>query len=290
MIKKMEKTDLLTEKWTLEIRSQTKWFDINITELWYYRDLIMMFVRRDFVATYKQTILGPLWFLIGPLSSTIVFTVIFGSVAKIPTDGQPPFLFYLSGIVTWSYFANCMTKTSNTFLENAGIFGKVYFPRLVVPISVVISNLVAFAIQFILFIIFLIYFHLNATISPPTIFILLMPLLLIQMAALGLGIGILISSMTTKYRDLSFALTFGTQLWMYATPIVYPLSQIPEEWHWLFALNPMTVIIEAFRYSFLGCGIVEPWMIYLSVSITGLILISGILFFNRIEKNFVDTI
>ena len=276
--------------WTMEIRSRTGWFDIDLSEVWRYRDLILLFVRRDFVSVYKQTILGPLWFLMAPLFSTVVFTIIFGNFARIPTDGLPPFLFYLSGLVTWSYFANCMTTTSNTFISNAGIFGKVYFPRLVVPISVVITNLLSFAIQFCLFLVFLTYFYLTGSPVHPTIWVLLLPLLLVQMAALGLGMGILISSMTTKYRDLVMALSFGVQLWMYATPIVYPLSQIPVKWQWLFAFNPMTAIVETFRYIFLGSGGIHPWMLAVSVVMTVLILAAGIVLFNRIEKTFMDTV
>lgn len=276
--------------WTMEIRSKIGWFDIELTELWRYRDLIILFVRRDFVAIYKQTILGPLWFLLGPLFSTVVFTVIFGNIAKIPTDGLPPFLFYLSGIVTWSYFASCMTKTSNTFIENAGIFGKVYFPRMVVPISVVITNLITFTIQFSLFMVFLIYYFFIGSPVHPNGWILFIPLLLIQMAALGFGMGILISSMTTKYRDLTFFLAFGVQLWMYATPIVYPLSQIPEKWQWLFALNPMTAIVETFRYAFLGSGAIQPWVLIMSMGMTILILFIGIVLFSRVEKTFLDTV
>jgi lipopolysaccharide transport system permease protein len=276
--------------WTMEIQSRTGWFDIDFAELWRYRDLILLFVRRDFVAIYKQTILGPLWFLLGPLFSTLVFTVIFGNIAKIPTDGLPPFLFYLSGIVTWSYFSGCMTKTSNTFIENAGIFGKVYFPRIAVPIAVVITNLITLAIQFSLFLVFLIYYYLLGSSIHPNIWILLLPMLLIQMAALGLGMGILISSMTTKYRDITFLLGFGVQLWMYATPIVYPLSQIPEKWQWLFALNPMTAIVETFRYAFLGSGAIQPWVLSLSAGMTILILILGIVMFSHVEKTFMDTV
>ena len=276
--------------WTMEIRSRSGWFDINLSELWRYRDLILLFVRRDFVAYYKQTILGPLWFLLQPLFTTVVFTIIFSRIAQIPTDGLPPFLFYMSGTVAWTYFASCMTQTSNTFISNAGIFGKVYFPRLVVPIAVVISNLIAFAIQFGLFLAFLYYFYLTGADIHPNGWLLLVPLLLVQMAALGLGMGILISSMTTKYRDLVFALGFGVQLWMYATPIVYPLSQIPAQWQWLFALNPMTAIIETFRYAFLGSGAIQPWVLEVSLTMTILILTVGIVMFSRVEKTFMDTI
>lgn len=276
--------------WTMEIRSRSGWFDINVSELWQYRDLIMLFVQRDFIAYYKQTVLGPLWFLLQPLFTTVVFTLIFSSIAHIPTDGLPPFLFYLSGTIAWTYFATCMTRTSNTFMANAGIFGKVYFPRLVVPIAIVISNLLSFAIQFGLFLIFLLWFYLNGSTIQPNVWILLTPLLLVQMAALGLGFGILISSLTTKYRDLALAFGFGVQLWMYATPVVYPLSQIPAQWQWLFALNPMTAIIETFRYAFLGSGAIQPWMLGVSLGMTILVVILGIVLFSRVEKNFMDII
>lgn len=276
--------------WTMVIRSRKGWFDIDVSEIWRYRDLILLFVRRDFVAYYKQTILGPLWFLLQPLLSTIVFTVIFSRIANIPTDGLPPFLFYMAGIVPWTYFASCLTQTSSTFIANAGIFGKVYFPRIVVPISVVITNLLTFAIQFALFLVFLLYFYLQGATIQPNVWILLVPLLLVQMAALGLGMGILISSLTTRYRDLAFALGFGVQLWMYATPIVYPLSQIPAQWQWVFALNPMTAVIETFRYAFLGSGAIQPWVLGVSLSMTILILAIGIVLFSRVEKTFMDTI
>jgi lipopolysaccharide transport system permease protein len=276
--------------WTMEIHPRSGWFDIDLSELWRYRDLILLFVRRDFVAYYKQTILGPLWFLLQPLFTTVVFTIIFSNIAHISTDGLPPFLFYMAGTVGWTYFTSCMTQTSNTFITNAGIFGKVYFPRLVVPISVVISNLLSFTIQFGLFLAFLVYFYFIGSPIHPNLWILIIPLLLIQMAALGLGMGIMISSMTTKYRDLALAFGFGVQLWMYATPIVYPLSQIPAQWQWLFALNPMTAIIETFRYAFLGSGAIQPWMLGVSFGLTFLILTLGIILFNRVEKTFMDTI
>ncbi len=276
--------------WTSVIKPVSGWFDIHLTELWRYRDLIMLFVRRDFVAVYKQTILGPIWFLIQPLFTTLIFTVIFGKVAKISTDGLPQVLFYMSGIVAWRYFADCLNKTSDTFVANAGIFGKVWFPRLAVPISVVISNLITFAIQFLLFMGFWIYFLINGSTINPQPLILFLPLLIVQMAALGLGFGIIVSSLTTKYRDLTHLVTFGVQLWMYATPIVYPTSQIPERWQWVIALNPMAPIIEAFRYAFLGAGTVHPWQIGLSIGTTLLILTIGIVLFSRIEKSFMDTV
>ena len=278
------------EKWTTVIGPVSGWFDFSLKELWRYRDLIALFVRRDFVAVYKQTILGPLWFLIQPLFSTLVFTVVFGRIAKIPTDGLPPMLFYMAGIVSWNYFASCLTRTSDTFIANAGIFGKVYFPRLTVPVSVVIVNLITFAIQFLLFLCFLIYFYLQGTAIHASLWILLTPLLLLQMGVLGLGMGILISSLTTKYRDLTFVVGFGSQLWMYATPIVYPMSQIPEHWQWLYALNPMASIIETFRYAFLGSGSVNLRHLTISAGMTLLIFFAGIVLFSRIEKTFMDTV
>ena len=271
-------------------RSVSGWFDLHLSALWRYRDLVFLFVRRDFVSVYKQTILGPLWYMIQPLFTTLVFTVIFGKVAKLPTDGVPPMIFYMSGIVVWRYFADCLTKTSNTFVGNAGIFGKVWFPRLTVPISVVISNLISFCIQFALFFCFWVFFVMKGSSISPKPFILLLPFLVIQMAALGLGFGIIVSSLTTKYRDLAQLIGFGMQLWMYATPIVYPVSLIPEEWQWLMALNPMASIIEAFRYAFLGAGTIHFWQMGLSLVTTIIVLCIGIILFSRVEKSFMDTV
>lgn len=287
-----EQTETAQEaQWTKVIGPKKGWFDINLSNLWNYRDLIMLLVKRDFIAFYKQTILGPLWFLLQPLCTTIVFTIIFGRIAKIPTDGLPQILFYMSGIVIWNYFADCLNKTSDTFVSNAGIFGKVYFPRLAVPVSIVITNLITFAIQFALFLAFLAYFfYYTGSDIRPNLLVLLTPLLLLQMAALGLGLGILISSMTTKYRDLKYVVGFGVQLWMYATPIVYPMSQIPEKWQWLFALNPMSAIVETVRYAFLGAGAIRPLHLALSLVMTSLVLFAGIVMFSRIEKTFMDTV
>lgn len=278
------------ERWTIVISPNRRWFDIDLEALWRYRDLILLFVKRDFVAIYKQTILGPLWFLLQPLFTTLVFTVVFGKLANIPTDGLPPILFYMTGIISWNYFAGCLTNTSNTFVGNAGIFGKAYFPRLVVPISVVISNILTFIIQFCLLLAFITYFYLKGADIQPNVSILLVPLMIVHMAALGLGTGILISSMTTKYRDLTYAVGFGVQLWMYATPIVYPFSQVPEKWQWLVAMNPMTAIVENFRYAFLGAGTIDLQVMGVSVVITLLILTIGIILFSRIEKTFMDTV
>jgi lipopolysaccharide transport system permease protein len=279
------------DQWTTVLRPKSGWFDLHLKDLWRYRDLIALFVRRDFVAVYKQTILGPFWFLLQPLFSTIVFTVIFGKIARIPTDGLPPVVFYLGGIVTWNYFATCLSKTSDTFVANAGLFGKVYFPRLVVPVSIVITNLITFSIQFCLFLLFVIYFYVSGGSGiKPNSWIFLTPLLLFEMAALGLGAGILVSSLTTKYRDLTYVVGFGVQLWMYATPVVYPMSQIPERWQWLFALNPMAAPVEAFRFAFLGTGSIQSWHFIVSVSVTAVILIAGIILFSRVEKTFMDTV
>lgn len=277
-------------QWTTVIRPRTGWLDIDATELWRYRDLISLFVRRDFVAFYKQTVLGPIWFLLQPLLSTIVFTVIFGKIANIPTDGLPHVLFYMAGIVMWNYFSSCLTKISDTFVGNVHIFGKVYFPRLAVPLSVVITNLLSFAIQFGLFLAFMLYFYLQGSQIQPNLWIFLFPVLLLQMAALGLGVGVLISSATTKYRDLVFVVSFGVQLWMYATPIVYPISRIPEKWQWLIALNPMSAIVETFRYAFLGAGGIKAWHLGLSLGMTIVLLTLGIIVFNRVERTFMDTV
>jgi lipopolysaccharide transport system permease protein len=272
------------------ISPHKRWLDINLKELWRYRELILLFVRRDFVSIYKQTVLGPLWFLLQPLFSTIVFTVVFGRIANIPTDGLPQPLFYMSGIVVWNYFATCLTKTSDTFVANASIFGKVYFPRLVVPTSVVITNLITFILQFLFFLVFLFFFFMRGAEIKPNLFVLLTPFLILQMGILGLGFGILISSMTTRYRDLTFVVGFGLQLWMYATPIVYPVSQIPERWQWFFAFNPMEAIVETFRYAFLGAGSFKPLHMAISLGVTFIILSIGLILFSRIEKTFMDTV
>lgn len=250
-----------------------------------------MFVRRDFVAVYKQTILGPLWFFIQPLFTTIVFTVIFNGVAKVPTDGMPPMLFYLAGMTPWNYFATCLTKTSNTFVHNAGIFGKVYFPRLVMPLSVVVSNIIQFGIQFLLFLGFFVHNLATGTALNPHWALMpwLIPALIVLMAALGLGAGIVVSSLTTKYRDFTFLVGFGVQLAMYATPIIFPLSVVPEKWRWVIQLNPMTAPIETFRALFLGGSI--PWSgLGLSVLITSALLFIGVVIFNKVEKTFMDTV
>lgn len=268
------------------------WSRLNWRELLHYRDLLLLLVRRDFVSKYKQTILGPLWFIIQPLMTTLVFTVIFGRVAKISTDELPMMLFYLCGMLGWQYFAECIRGTSATFVVNQGIFGKVYFPRLVVPVSVVSSNLLALAIQFVTFTAFWIYFRFftPATIawSPWSAFFL--PLLIVQQAALGLGVGLWLSSLTAKYRDFMHLTGFLTQLWMYATPVVYPLSVIPEQWRWVSVLNPMTQMVEAYRLLLLGAGTVEWRYIAVGVLMTAFVLATGVMIFSKTEKDFIDTV
>jgi lipopolysaccharide transport system permease protein len=279
-----------SEKWDLVIGPKRGWLDLKLKDIWLYRDLVFHFVRRDFVAFYKQTILGPLWYIIQPLLTTLVFTVIFGKVARISTDGVPPFIFYLSGTVSWGYFSNCLKETSDTFIKNSKIFGKVYFPRLTVPLSVVIINMVKFGIQFMLFLGFLVYFIKIEAPIKPNLFILFLPVLLLQMAVLSLGTGILISSMTTKYRDVKFLVGFGIQLWMYATPVVYPVSVVPEKFRFFYMLNPVASIVETFRHSFLGTGMVGGVDILISWGVTMLLLFSGIILFNRVDKTFMDTV
>lgn len=279
-----------TLQWDLVIKPKTGWFDINLKELWDYRDLIGMFVKRDFVTYYKQTILGPLWYIIQPLFTTIVFTIIFGRVAKISTDGLPPFIFYMAGNVMWGYFSATLNATSGTFSANASIFGKVYFPRLTVPLATVIVNFLQFFIQFVLFLGFYFYFMVTGGSITPNFWVVGLPFLLLQMALLSFGLGILLSSLTTKYKDLKFVMGFLVQLWTYGTPIVYPLSQIPE---WLlpyYVLNPMVAIVEGFRYAFFGTSAITANHIGISWCVTLSLVFFGIVLFSRIEKTFMDTV
>lgn len=281
---------LEAQPWTLVLKPQRGWWDLPVAELWTYRDLVRLFVRRDFVAQYKQTILGPLWYLIQPVMTTLVFTVIFGNVAKLPTDGLPPFLFYLAGNVTWQYFADCINKTSDTFITNAPLFRKVYFPRLAVPVSILISNLVTFGVQFCLFLAFLLYFYLRGVPVELRVTALLTPVLVLLMAGLGLGFGILVSALTTRYRDLRFLVTFGVQLWMYGTPVIFPLSSVPERFQGWILANPLTSIVETFRHAFLGQGTFNPWHLAYSAAFTAVILLLGVLIFSRVEQTFTDTV
>lgn len=278
------------QDWDLILKPKTGWFDINLKELWRYRNLVGMFVKRDFVTFYKQTILGPLWYIIQPLFTTIVFTIIFGKVAKIPTDTIPPFLFYMAGNVVWGYFSATLTATAGTFNNNTNVFGKVYFPRLTVPVATVIVNFLQFFIQFTLFIGFYIYFMIKGASFNPGTGLFWMPILMVQMALLSLGLGILISSLTTKYKDLKFVLPFFIQLWMYGTPVVYPLSNIPD---WLlpyYVLNPMVSIIECFRLAFFGTSAIQTTHIAVSWLVTILLVAAGVILFSKIEKNFMDTV
>lgn len=283
-----------SEDWDLIIKGHTSLFDLKFRDLWRYRDLLLMFVKRDFVSFYKQTILGPIWFFIQPIFTTIVFTFVFGKLAGISTDGLPQQLFYLTGITSWNYFSDCLTKTSTVFRDNASIFGKVYFPRLIMPLSIVVSNLVRFGVQLLLMFCMMIYFYLfpvEGTSFKVTLGILLFPLLVILMALLGLGMGLIITAMTTKYRDLTFLVTFGVQLLMYGTTVIYPLSYAKEKGYgYIVELNPMTGIIEAFRYAFLGKGEFTAYSLGYSIVVTLIILFLGIIIFNKTEKNFVDTI
>lgn len=283
-------SSLTAPSWDLTIKPRRSWLDLPLGDLWRYRDLVFLLTKRDFNTAYKQTILGPLWFVIQPIVSTIVFTVIFSNIAGITTGGIPPFLFYLSGTICWGYFGGCFRGTSDTFVNNAGIFGKVYFPRLVVPVATVISALIHFLTQFVVFLVFYFWFYFHGTELTPSWLIFFLPLLILQMALLGLGCGMCVSALTTKYRDLSYLMHFGVQLWMYATPVVYPLSQVPESYRWLYGFNPMTSVVEGFRQMFTGQSNLPGEFIILSLLITLFILMLGLLIFHRVEKNFIDTV
>lgn len=276
--------------WTTIIKPRNRLLQIDFKEIWQYRDLLTMFVKRDIVTQYKQTILGPAWYFIQPALTTIMYMIIFGGIAKISTDGLPQPLFYLAGIVCWQYFADCLTKTSTTFTANQNIFGKVYFPRLIVPLSTVISNLVRMGIQFLLFIGVYIYFLLMKVEVEPNIYALLIPVLIIMLAGLALGFGILISSLTTKYRDLTILFTFVVQLWMYATPVIYPLSAMSPKRQWIMAINPVTSILEAFKYGTMGVGTFNWWHLAYSFLFMVVLLGLGIVVFNKVQRSFMDTV
>jgi lipopolysaccharide transport system permease protein len=283
------------EHWDIVIQPNNNLFDLKLKDVWHYRDLLVLLVKRDFVSFYKQTILGPLWFFIQPLFTTVIYTFIFGNLAAMSTDGLPQPLFYMAGIAAWNYFADCLTKTSTVFKDNANIFGKVYFPRLIMPLSIVVSNLVRFAVQMLLFLFTMAWFYWvkGNTNFHFTYFVFLFPYTVLLMALLGLGLGMIISSMTTKYRDMAFLVTFGVQLLMYATTVIYPLSTAIEKfpkYSWLIKYNPMTPIIESFRMGFLGTGTFNWASLLYSSIITFTILFLGIFIFNKVEKNFVDTV
>lgn len=281
------------EHWDIIIKPRGGNFELNLKEVWQYRDLLMLYVKRDIVTMYKQTILGPLWFLIQPLMSIIMFMFIFGAIAEIPTDGIPQPLFYMAGLLCWGYFSECLNRSSTTFSANAGVFSKVYFPRLVVPYSGILSSLVKLAIQMLLFIGMYVYFVLDGSTVAPTEYILLFPLLILMLAGLGMGFGIIISSLTTKYRDLAILFSFVVQLWMYATPIAYPLSEVRAkmaDYAWVAELNPVTPIVEATKYALLGTGTFTWGTLAYSFGFTIVVMVIGSWMFNKIERRFVDVV
>lgn len=280
------------ESWDLIIKPKNKWYQLDLKAIWKYRDLLLLLVRRDFVAVYKQTILGPLWFFIQPIITALTFTFIFGNIAKISTDGNPSILFYLAGITIWTYFSDCLTKTSSTFVSNAGVFGKVYFPRLIMPLSVLVSNLIKLGIQLLIFICVWVYYYMNSEdVHPHWELMWLLPILIFMLAGLGFGFGILISSLTTKYRDLTFLVGFGVQLLMYASSVVIPISSMSDKVKHIMLLNPLTSIIESFKYIFLGSGSIETFS-YLTYSFGIMIVLVAvsIIVFNKVEKSFMDTV
>lgn len=277
------------QKWTETIEDHHSLLDLRLKEVWQYKDLVYMFVKRDFVSSFKQTILGPIWFFINPIFTTLAYLIIFGQIANLPTDGAPQILFYLAGVMLWNYFSSSLTGTSYTFAGNAGIFGKVYFPRLVTPISIVISNLMKFGVQFGLFIVFWIYFLFKGQVQP-NLWILATPFLIILMAAFALGVGMIFSALTTKYKDLNMLLGFGVSLYMYATPVIYPVSVLKGVWKQLALYNPLTGIFECFKYAWLGVGEFSVTMLLISTVIIFVLLALGTIIFNKVEKTFMDTV
>ncbi len=286
----MDTTVSTQQTWDLKIKPSSSLLSLNLKDVWSYRDLLGLLVRRDFVAFYKQTILGPLWFFVQPLLTTIMFSFVFGKMGGFDTDKLPKPLFYLAGITAWNYFADCLTKTSTVFRDNAAIFGKVYFPRLIMPLSIVVSCLVRFGVQFLLFLLVMAYYAFTGTQFHITWAITLFPVVVVLMALMGLGAGMIISAMTTKYRDLAFLLTFGIQLLMYATTVIYPLATVDAKYRWLIKANPMTSLIETFRYGFLGKGSFDWVLLGYSTGVTVVFLLLGIIIFNKVEKDFIDTV
>jgi lipopolysaccharide transport system permease protein len=277
-------------EYTNSITPQDNLFDLRLAEIWHYRDLLMLFVRRDFVAKYKQTVLGPIWFFIQPIFQTAVLAIVFGGMAKLSTDGVPPLLFYSAGVTAWTYFSNCLRSTSNTFTANASLFGKVYFPRAVVPISIVISNLIQFGIGLLLFLMLYVFFAISGYKLRPQNTLVLLPVLMLVMGLMGLGLGMLVSAMTTRYRDLQYLVEFGVQLLMYATPVIIPLSAVPEKFKFIMLVNPMTGVIETFKYCFFGTGVFSLPLLGYSIGFTLVIFMMGLAVFNKTEKNFMDTV
>ena len=285
--------NLAEEDWDIEITPKNTLFDLKLKDVWRYRDLLILLVRRDFVAFYKQTVLGPLWFFIQPLATILLYNFVFANIAKISTGSIPPPIFYLAGTIIWNYFADCLTKTSTVFKDNAAMLGKVYFPRLIMPLSIVFSNLIRFGVQFILFVLMMVIYGVKGFPIQPNFYLLLFPFLIVLIAALGLGLGMMISAVTTKYRDLSFVVSFGVPLLMYTTTVIYPLSTAQAKYpkySWLIEYNPITIVIEAFRKGFLGEGSFSWDLLGYCLAITVAILIAGTIIFNKVEKNFVDTV
>lgn len=284
-------TENKLKKRHIHISSKHKWFDLKLKEVWHYRDLIWLFTKRSFTITYKQTVLGPAWLFLNPIITSLIYAFVFGGIAGIGTDGVPQILFYLSGTALWTYFASALTKNANTFTANAGIFGKVYFPRLTTPISNVLSSIIQFAIQFLMVITFLLFFVITGDVSPNWWAFSLIPIVLIHLGLMGMGLGIIISSMTTKYRDLSVLVGFGVSLWMYATPVVYPLSTLGEGWmKTVLLINPVTMPVEIFRYAVIGKGTIQPMYLAISWAFTIFVILLGIVIFNKVERNFMDTV
>lgn len=278
-------------KYHTHITAKHNWFDLNLKEVWQYRDLIILFTKRTFALTYKQTVLGPVWIFLNPFLTSIIYTFVFGGIAGMSTDGIPQILFYLCSNAVWVFFSGCVTKNASTFTANAGVFGKVYFPRLTTPISNVLSSVVQFGVQMILVIVFLIYYVIRGEVSPNWLAWLLIPLVLIHLGVLGLGFGIIISSLTTKYRDLAILVTFGVQLWMYATPVIYPLSQLGDGLlKKVIMINPVTAPMEVFRYAILGQGTIVPEYYMVSVIVSIVVAVFGVMIFNKVEKTFMDTV
>jgi len=289
----MNNSDNSNTEWLFEITPKNKFFSLNLKEVWQYRDLLLLFVKRDVVTVYKQTILGPLWYLIQPLFTSITFTIIFNKVAGIETGTVPPFLFNLAGIMVWNYFTACLTGTSDTFRSNAAIFGKVYFPRLIMPLSTVISNLLKFGIQFLIFVAFYVFYYVQGAAISLNGALMFFPLLIALMGILGLGLGMLISSLVTKYRDLSYLIGFGVQLLMYLSAVMYPMALIQDkmpDYAWLVHYNPLAYIIETTRYMLLGTGEVSLWGLLYTVGVTFGLFFTGLLVFNKTEKSFIDTV
>jgi lipopolysaccharide transport system permease protein len=281
------------ETWTMIIKPKGSSFTLNLKEIWQYRDLLEMYIKRDIVTFYKQTILGPIWFLIQPIFTTIVFMFVFGGLAGIPTDGIPQSLFYLSGITLWNYFSDSLTRTSDTFISNQAIFGKVYFPRMIAPLSITITGLIKMFIQLLIFLIVYLWFVLNGSHIVLNRYAFLFPILILILAGLGLGFGIIVSSLTTKYRDLKFLIVFAVQLWMYATPVIYPLSVMQGKYSkylWLIEANPLTAVMETFRYGFLGKGTFSWFALGYSLIFTVIVMLMGMIIFNRVEKSFMDVV